>query len=95
MSASSNSGQCTSVLFRYEIPPTTRYNSSNRWQPNSYVDIGEFIDAKLAAMAVYQTELQQPPHPRSLESIRTFARERGVALGVQYAEAHMLVRELR
>lgn len=82
-------------LYSYEIPPTTRFNSSNRWQPNSYVDITEFVDAKLAAMAVYQTELPPPPHPRSLESIRTFARERGVALGVEYAEAHMLVRELR
>lgn len=82
-------------LYSYEIPPTTRFNSSNRWQPNSYVDIGEFIDAKLAAMALYQTELRPPPHPRSLESIRTFARERGVALGLEYAEAHMLVRELR
>ena len=82
-------------LYSYEIPPTTRFNPPNRWQPNSYVDIGEFVDAKLAAMAVYQTELHAPPHPRSLESIRTFARERGVALGVEYAEAHMLVRELR
>lgn len=82
-------------LYSYEIPPTTRYNASNRWQPNSYVDIGEHIDAKLEAMAAYETELRDPPHPRSLESIRTFARERGAALGVGYAEAHMLVRELR
>ncbi len=82
-------------LYSYELPPTTRYNTSNRWLPNSYVEIGDNIDAKLEAMAAYETELRDPPHPRSLESIRAFARERGAALGVGYAEAHMLVRELR
>ena len=82
-------------LYSYEIPPTTRFNAPGRWQPNSYVEIGEYIDAKLSAMAAYQTELRDPPHPRSLEGIRAFARERGAALGAGYAEAHMLVRELR
>ena len=46
-------------------------------------------------MTAYASELREPPHPRSLEGIRALARERGVSVGMSYAEAHMLVRELR
>ena len=83
------------ALYSYEIPTTTRYNPPSRWHANSYVDIGAFIDRKIEAMTAYETELRDPPHPRSPESIRTFARERGAAMGIGCAEAHMLVRELR
>ncbi|MBU0639242.1 MAG: PIG-L family deacetylase [Planctomycetes bacterium] len=82
-------------LYSYEIPTTTRYNVGTGWQANTYVDVTEHMDAKLAAMAAYETELREPPHPRSLEGLRIMARERGAAVGLQYAEAHMLVREVR
>jgi LmbE family N-acetylglucosaminyl deacetylase len=83
------------ALYSYEIPTTSRFNLSTRWAANTYVDIAEFVGRKLEAMAVYETELRQPPHPRSLEGIRTFARERGLSVGLEYAETHMLVRALR
>ena len=83
------------TVYSYEIPTTTRCNIATRWHPNSYVDIGPFIEPKLAAMSAYRSELRDPPHPRSLDAIRAFARERGAAVGLGYAEAHMLVREVR
>lgn len=82
-------------LYSYEVPTTTRCNVGSIWQANTYVNISDHIEAKLTAMAAYQTELREPPHPRSLESIRAFARERGASVGCSYAEAHMLVRECR
>ncbi|TWT45338.1 1D-myo-inositol 2-acetamido-2-deoxy-alpha-D-glucopyranoside deacetylase [Phycisphaerae bacterium RAS1] len=82
------------ALYSFEIPTTTRFAPCSRWQANTYVDVAAFIDAKLEAMACYQTELRDPPHPRSLESIRVFARERGAAVGLRYAEAHMLIRQV-
>lgn len=83
------------ALYSYEIPPTTRFNLPNRWRADVYVDIAEQIDRKLEAMAAYETELRDAPHPRSLGAIRAFARERGASVGRAYAEAHMLVREVR
>ncbi len=82
------------TFYSYEIPTTTRFNVGSRWQANTWVDISEHVEAKLAAMEAYETELRDPPHPRSLASIRAFARERGAAMGLPYAEAHMLIRRL-
>lgn len=83
------------AIYSYEIPPTTRFAVTPRWQANTYVDIGEHLHAKLAAMAEYRTELRPPPHPRSLDGVRAFARERGASVGLGHAEAHMLIRALR
>jgi LmbE family N-acetylglucosaminyl deacetylase len=88
-------GPAPRLLYSYEIPTTTRMNAAPRWQPNTYVDISRHIDGKLAAMSRYGTELRPPPHPRSLEAIRLFAQERGVAVGFAFGEAHMLLRALR
>lgn len=82
------------TLYSYEIPTTTRFAPRSRWEPNTFVRIDDCIEAKLEAMAVYQSELRDPPHPRSLESIRLFARERGASVGLRYAEAHMLIRQI-
>jgi LmbE family N-acetylglucosaminyl deacetylase len=82
------------ALYSYEIPTTTRFNHGSRWAANTYVEIGDYLEQKLSAMAAYASELREPPHPRSLEAIRVFARERGVAVGLPAAEAHMLIRAL-
>lgn len=81
-------------LLSYEIPTTARCNLPGRWHANTYVDISDALEKKLSAMEQYRTELREPPHPRSIESIRAFARERGAAIGRNFAEAHMLVRRI-
>jgi len=83
------------VLYSYELPTSTRFNVASRWQANTYVEIGDQLETKLSAMRCYQTELKDPPHPRSLDAIRIISRERGAAVGLVHAEAHMLIRELR
>jgi len=86
------------TLMSYEIAPTVRFGNpadAGRWMPTTYVDITPHIDAKLKAMSCYASELREPPHPRSLEGIRLFARERGLAVGLEYAEAFQLIREIR
>jgi LmbE family N-acetylglucosaminyl deacetylase len=82
-------------LYSYEICTTTRFNVGAAWLPNTYVNISDWLEAKLKAMQCYQTELRQAPHPRSLEGLRIMAAERGAAMGMAAAEALMLVRELR
>ena len=65
----------------------------NIFVPNVYSDITDFIDKKLEIMNIYESEVQNPPLPRSLENIKALARYRGASCGVDYAEAFMLVRE--
>lgn len=95
VAARQTGGSSLRAFYSYEIPSTTRFNVPGRWWANSYVDITQHIERKLEAMGAYASELRDPPHPRSLDALRAMARERGAALGVAYAEAHMLVRELR
>ena len=86
------------VLYSYEVAPTSRFGNpidAARWMPTTFVDITPYIDRKLEAMSCYASELRQPPHPRSLEGLRLFARERGLAVGLEYAEAFQLIREIR
>lgn len=63
--------------------------------PNVYVDITDYMDKKLEIMSMYDTELMNPPYPRSLSSIEALARYRGTRAGVMYAEAFMLLYEKR
>ena len=62
--------------------------------PNVYNDITGYIERKVEIMGLYETEMQPDPLPRSPSSIRALARYRGATIGVEYAEAFMLIREL-
>lgn len=78
-------------VLSYEIAPTTRF-AIEPFTPNVYVDISAFLSKKLEAMACYETELREFPHPRSLKGIELFARERGMSVGVEVAECFYLIR---
>ena len=63
------------------------------FRPNSFIDISDFLERKLEAMAVYRSELGVFPFPRSVEAIRALATVRGAASGFNAAEAFQLLRE--
>lgn len=67
--------------------------ASPRFTPNYFVDIEPFLEHKLQAMAVYESELDDFPFPRSYEAIRALATLRGAASGSKAAEAFELFRE--
>ena len=62
--------------------------------PNVFVNITPFIDRKLAACAMYESQIQPAPHQRSIEALRSLSITRGHAMGFKHAEAFVLVREL-
>ncbi|WPC41035.1 PIG-L family deacetylase [Clostridium sp. JS66] len=83
-------------ILMYECISETEMSppfSENIFIPNVYSDITNFIDKKLEIMNIYESEVQKPPLPRSLDNIKALARYRGASCGVDYAEAFMLVRE--
>ena len=62
--------------------------------PNVYVDISETIEQKIESMRSYGSEVKQYPHPRSLEIIEILAKKRGSEVGVKFAEAFILIKEI-
>lgn len=85
-------------VYMFEALSETEFTPSipaNTFVPNVYVDITDYMDKKLEIMSMYDTELMNPPYPRSLSSIEALARYRGTRAGVMYAEAFMLLYEKR
>jgi LmbE family N-acetylglucosaminyl deacetylase len=68
-------------------------NNGCTFQPNYFVDIGQFLERKLEIMSIYQSELGAFPFPRSIEAVRLLAQLRGTASGFMAAEAFQLLRE--
>jgi len=62
--------------------------------PNVFRDIGQHLERKIEIMNLYSTQMQQGSMPRTESAIRALARLRGASIGVEYAEAFMLVREV-
>lgn len=62
--------------------------------PTSFINICETLERKLEIMELYKTEIHPEPLPRSSSAIRALARFRGASIGVEYAEAFMLMREV-
>lgn len=65
------------------------------FQPNIYVDIGEFVDKKIGALKFYDSEMREYPHPRSYKGVKLLAQYRALTVGTHYAEAFMLGRNIR
>jgi len=61
--------------------------------PNVFSDITPYLEKKLEIMKLFTTEIMDEPFPRSLSTIRALARYRGARIGVEYAEAFMLLFE--
>lgn len=62
------------------------------FKPNFFVDITDVIDTKIQALACYESQLCELPHPRSLEAVRQNAAAWGAFTGSAYAEPYECVR---
>jgi LmbE family N-acetylglucosaminyl deacetylase len=69
--------------------------SSNTFQPTSYVDVSPYLETKIDALSIYETEVKEPPHPRTVETVRKNAEVWGAKTGVSAAEPFEVLRELR
>jgi LmbE family N-acetylglucosaminyl deacetylase len=85
-------------IICYETPSATEWAGpypESAFIPNLYVDISAHLETKLEAMAEYPSELREPPHPRSLQSLRSHAAHWGSVIGAAAAEPFILVREIK
>ena len=84
-------------IYAYEVASSTEAAFGFRphtFVPNVYSEITEYLEQKLDLMDMFQNQLQGEFLPRSRNSLRALARYRGSAIGVEYAEAFRLIREV-
>jgi N-acetylglucosamine malate deacetylase 1 len=62
--------------------------------PNVLVDVTATFERKIEIFGLFKTETQQGSLPRHESALRALARLRGASIGVEYAEAFMLLREI-
>ncbi len=83
-------------IYYYEVPSSTTYVcGDDAFAPTVYVDIGNFIELKLKALACYASEIKNHPHARSMNGVRIYAQFRGLAVHKNAAEAFIIAREVR
>jgi LmbE family N-acetylglucosaminyl deacetylase len=90
-------GHFVKTLFTFEIPSSTDWsfnNLSSAFHPNTFVSISQYVEKKIEAMMLYESEAKPFPHPRSPEAIESIARRWGSIAGMNGAEAFELVRDL-
>lgn len=85
-------------IYSYEVLSSSErsfQNNSNIFTPNVFEDIKDTLALKNAALQCYKTELQKYPHPRSPEAVEYLARKRGNEVGLEFAEAFQLIRDIK
>ncbi len=82
-------------IYSFEIPSSTEWSYPLSFSPNVFYDISETIDIKLRALEEYKTELREYPHPRSLEGVKLIAKNWGMKVGLECAEAFKCVRMIK
>lgn len=90
-------GHCVRRLLFFEVASSTEWQppgSAAPFEPNVFVDISNYLERKLAALEIYESEMRPWPHARSREAVSHQARWRGASVGVEAAEAFILGREL-
>lgn len=84
-------------LYCFEVPSSSEWQTPAAgvpFQPCHFVDVSATLEVKLDAMAAYEGEAREWPHPRSAAALRALATWRGATVGVDAAEAFVVGRQL-
>lgn len=88
---------CVEEIYAFETLSSSEWNFDHSGQPgfcpNVFVDITDYYGKKEEAMKCYVSELCEFPHPRSLTGMDVLSRTRGMAAGMERAEAFLLIRK--
>jgi N-acetylglucosamine malate deacetylase 1 len=94
---SSELGRKIQEIYAYETLSETGWNAGGvepGFVPNVWVDVSATIDKKLRALERYASQLRSFPDARSVRAVDALARFRGAQMGMEAAEAFVLVRRL-
>lgn len=65
-----------------------------KFHPNFYVDISDFLDKKLEALRMHESQMRDPIHHSSVQNVEYTARVRGREVSVEAAEGYMVFRHV-
>lgn len=82
-------------LFTYEVISSSEWNFDYSFRPNYFVSLSKKdLDKKISAFKYYLSEIKRYPYARSINSIETLARYRGIQSGQEFCESFKLIRAL-
>jgi hypothetical protein len=90
-------GEVPVTLLAFATLSSTEWNvapNGEPFAPNWFENGSPGLERKVEALAAYRHELREWPHPRSLEGVRVEARRWGMTIGLNAAEAFMLLRRV-
>lgn len=84
-------------ILAYETLSSTNWNApylTPGFHPNIFFDITHYLQIKLNAFKIYQDQIKDFPHERSLEALTALATLRGCTIHRPAAESFVLIREV-
>jgi len=91
-------GRKIKEIYMYETLSETHWNvdhTEGGFLPNVFNNIEDYIEKKVEAVLAYKSQLKTYPDVRCVEAIRALALFRGSVMGMEHAEAFVLVRLLQ
>ncbi|HET9385259.1 MAG TPA: PIG-L deacetylase family protein [Gemmatimonadales bacterium] len=80
------------AVYAFDTASSTEWGYPRTFIPDTWVEITATLEQKLAAMACYESEVRDYPHPRSLQALRHRAHAWGNQACMDAAEVFMTVR---
>ena len=82
------------AIYAFDTASSTEWAYPQTFVPDTWVDISSTLALKLEAMACYESEVRDYPHPRSLEALEHRAKAWGNRTCLDAAEVFMTVRRI-
>lgn len=79
-------------VLAYDNPAISWSLEREKFHPNFYIDITDYLDKKLEAVRLHASQAKPASHHASVENIETLARIRGAEISAPAAEAFMCYR---
>lgn len=65
-----------------------------KFHPNFYIDISNYLENKLTALAMHKSQMRDPVHHSSVQNVEYTARLRGSEISVAAAEGYLCFRQV-
>lgn len=90
-------GASVRQILAFEVLSSTEWGGACAlpFVANYFVDIGSTLDTKLRALEAYALEMRPAPHSRSLVHVQGLAHHHGHCVGIEAAEAFMVIRQIQ
>lgn len=79
-------------IYAFDTVSSTEWGYPRNFKADTWVDITSTLETKLKAMSMYETELREYPHPRSLKALEYKAYATGAECLMKAAESFITIR---